>query len=80
MKRVNDIASKPPVKLLVVAFTWLMTLDATKPPKFPTELISAFPPAAAVPLLAERKDGHGFKIDVGWDQRRFAAPAHPVCG
>src|SRR5206468_7123005 len=52
-KRVNDIATRPPVKDWVAALDWLRTLGATKPPRFPTELMRAIPPAAAAPLRKE---------------------------
>jgi arabinofuranosyltransferase len=47
---ISDNAMRPPRKLSVAVFTRPTSDGPTKPPRFPIELISAMPPAAADPV------------------------------
>ena len=46
----NATANNPAVNPPVTSFSYPITYGATKPARLPIELISAIPPAAAVPL------------------------------
>ena len=67
------MAKRLPVKLPVASWTRPMRYGPTNPPRFPSELINAIAPAAAVPLKnavgSDQKTGSALKMPAAATER-----------